>query len=246
MSNSLKKVLSIDMDLIAWKCIDLYNNDIGEIDGHAEDFWREIEKQKHLTRFLERDEECKKMIYELVKKNISNIPPENILLAEDHDMILEMLCGKKETSGFVYELYNLDHHHDIFYGEQQKENVDRFDFGCLGSWVYYMGVNDKLDKYYWVNDDYSVSLPHDELCELPFPTSFKTFSDSAEELLNIDFDFLFISHSPDFFPIVFWEDFFELKDIIEKEKQIELIVQTDPYFGDGRTRHCAREEEKIG
>lgn len=245
MSSSRKKVLSIDMDIIGWQSIALYNNLVGNSGTREEAFWAELEDSLHINQFIKCDEKAFSFIEELFRSVIKKVDKDKILFVKDHDMILELLCSDPMQAGEVLDVYNIDHHHDIYYGEAQKEYVDRFDYTSLGCWLYYLGVHDKVGKYYWIKSPYSGDFPREELVELTFPVQSDEIGSLPYDIFDIDFDYVCVCKSPDFLPITLWDRFDKLIEIANKEKNKEYSVWSQDYCRNGKTRHIAGREGRL-
>lgn len=236
----IKRVLSIDMDFIGWKSLALYNNLVGESGNNGEAFWDELEETLHIGQFIKLDDAALEFVRKVFEKAIKKADKDNILFVREHDMILELLCADPEKEDEVYELYNIDHHHDIFYSNTQKEHVERFDYAGIGSWVYYLGYHDKIDKYYWINTPYSGKFSDEEMSALDFPVSIESFDSLTKDISDLDFDYVCVCQSPDYLPIMLWDRFYEMIELAKKEKKKEYIVWDEDYCKNGKSRHIAR------
>lgn len=235
---TVKKVLSIDMDYIVWECIQLYNDRIGNIEGaEGERFWDKINEIIDLQPFLKHDDKAFVMVLRLLCTQLRRLPAENFFFAKEHDMILNFLFDDPKKKGFMYDVYNVDHHHDIYYHPRQKEEVDRFDFTCLADWVYYMGKNETIHKYYWAKTPTSIPFPEEEMQHLTFPTDFETYSKDPQALFDIDFDYVFVCKSSEYFPKKFYSFFEAMRQSAEAVKGVEYPVCTQSYCRDGKSKH---------
>ena len=234
---TVKKVLSIDMDYIVWECIELYNDRIASINGKGEKFWEKINEIINLQPFLKHDENAFLLLLKLLCTQLRKLPEDRFYFAKEHDMILNFLFDDPEKKGFTYDVYNLDHHHDIYYNPRQKEEVDRFDFTCLADWVYYMGKNEKLHKYYWCKTPTAKSFPEAEIGNLTFPVDFTTYSKNPEALFDIDFDYVFVCRSSEYLPSKFYSFFEAMRQSAEAVKGIAYPMHTQDYCKDGKSKH---------
>ena len=234
--SKVKKVLSIDMDYIMGPSIQLYNDCAGNDEFRQGKFWEKVNQLRGLDEFLKYDEKSLLYVMELFAKNAAALKPENIFFASEHDMILEFLCADEAKKDFRFDIYNVDHHHDIYYNPQQKSEVDRFDFACLANWVYYLGKNHKIEKYHWISNNLSQPFDKNELHNLIFPVDFDT-AKKRKNLFDIDFDYVFVCRSAEYFPDKF-KHFFELLRVtacgIHRQ---DFPVWNQDYCIDGKTRH---------
>ena len=238
----IKRVLSIDMDYIVPDCIQLYNDLAGLSNMREGCYWDNVKRERNLEKFLSYDEKQYELVRELVKKNAPNIRTENIMFALEHDMILELLCDVPEKKDELLEVYNLDHHHDIYYGAEENYQVEHYQVANIGDWVYYLGFNKKLYKYNWLRN-YSSDRFDDELqAGLDFIVTQDKLIESPDKILEIDFDYLFVCKSEEYLPDNFWHLFEELRHITEDIKGERITVWDKPYCIDGCTRFVAGKE----
>lgn len=238
--NNIKNVLSIDMDYIMGPCIELYNSIIGQdpYDRYSpEDFWAKLNEFLNIEQFLTYDEEKLLFLIKIFSKALSIVPAENILFATEHDMILNLLCGSERNAGETFEIYNLDHHHDIYYGVRQKEEAERFSFASPANWVYYLGSNRKIEEYHWLRNKNSAEFPFEEQKELYFPVSLDT---SYEEIEKVRFDYIFVCMSKKYYPPRFQQYFDMLVLIAEGVKGVAFDVCSTAYCCDGKSRMPAK------
>lgn len=89
------------------------------------------------------------LLRDVIKSKTNFCTP--ILIIENHHQIISFL--PRHSS---YNIYNFDHHHDIFYpGWHNKEDLDE------GNWVYHLN-NKGLKNYFWFknfdSEDYEANL----------------------------------------------------------------------------------------
>lgn len=237
--NKIKKVLSIDLDYIMGPSIVLYNDLVGNPEFAGKRFWEKIEELRGIEDYLKYDEESLLFLVGLFTRSIKDLQARNIFFAKEHDMILEFLCGNKEKASETFEIFNIDHHHDIYYGDRQKEEVDRFDFACLANWVYYLGKNEKIAKYHWIKNEKSIAFPEEDIKDLVFPVD---FSLSRDNLWDIDFDYVFVCQSSEYLPRKFHQFFYLFKAIADNCLGESIPIWEQDYCVDGKTRHVEKGE----
>lgn len=238
--NNIKNVLSIDMDFIMGPTIELYNNIIGQepYDQYSpEDFWAKLNEFMNIEQFLTYDEEKLLFLIKIYSKALANVPYGNILFATEHDMILNLLCGSERNADEKYEIYNLDHHHDIYYGVRQKEEAERFSFASPANWVYYLGTNRKIEEYHWLRNKNSAVFPFEEQKDLYFPVNLDT---TPEEIEKKRFDYIFVCMSKKYYPPKFQQYFDMLVLIAEGTKGQSFEVCSTPFCWDGKSRMPAK------
>ena len=236
----IKRVLSIDLDYLVPDCIQLYN-DLSAYDRMREgDYWENVYKERNCRQFLSVDEDQLNLVWALLEKNIPDISPENIMFAEEHDMILNLLCTDPEKKDEILEVYNLDHHHDIYY-ENGKELVDLYSSANLSNWAYYLGAGGKLFKYNWLRN-YSSARFEEDMRDFNFIVDQDSLFEDPSLLFEKHFDYIFICLSKEYFPDIFWDIFDELRCRAEEMKQCSIPVVNTPYCTGGRTRFIAGKE----
>ena len=233
--SKIKRVLSIDMDYIMAPSISLYEDLIGRPEFKGQSFWSQVNSIRNVDAHIEYDKGSLLFLIRLFSKSIAGLDPRNIFFCEEHDMILEFLTGDAGKSGEVFDLYNVDHHHDVYFNDRQKEEVERFDFACLANWVYYLGDNEKLAKYHWVRNAASSNFNEEDKKDLLFP--FEEILEGRDRLFDIEFDYVCVCKSNDYFPEKYHQFFYMLKEIAEGLKGGEFFVWNTDYCENGRTRH---------
>lgn len=155
------RILSIDLDFIMPKISDFDFIKFNSEEISPEDYWNifletyNVDLENNISNayfFVEN-------IIELLKEYKNDVS-----LIKNHQEILNII-GENEVS-----IINLDQHHDIYYGYQDKMAVfnEAEKEKLESSWVYYLYVNNQLKEYTWVtNTNASFSNEH-----LRFPFSF--------------------------------------------------------------------------
>lgn len=185
-------LVTIDFDIIMWPSIQIYN-DIVDDDCSVQDLLDQNPKSgftpvadlwlyKYLTDY----------IVEMSKR----LPKDHILFVDSH----EEVYTKFKDLYPVISLYNIDHHHDL--GYENNEECD------CGSWVQYLLKNKKASFYTWINDPNSIQPDDDSI-------KFKQYSikEYSLEKLYIETDYLIICSSPTWVP-------FEQLALVEAWKEI--------------------------
>ncbi len=235
MPNSIKNVLSVDMDYIVGDCINLYNDLVGTEGFREGNFWEIIREEMGFGKYLSYSKGKYELCKELVVKNVATLPKENVLFAKEHDMILELLCQRQEQAFEMLNVYNIDHHHDIYYDHGIYE-LEHYQLADLSNWVYYLGYNRKLYRYQWLRNEKSARFSDDNLKELCFIADQDSLIKSPEKLLEIDFDYVFVCLSTDFTPDIYWHLFDELRSEAEDAAGETFNVWDQPYCIGGRSR----------
>ena len=224
-------ILSIDFDIIMSPIIQLYNDLVTPYDNRERN-WDEIFYVRKIENLLSFDKE----IYEKINKILLECfnQKKKIYIGRDHSSLLSVIAEyikNKEINGPM-EIINIDHHHDIYYNEDQIKNFTFYNYPCCGSWAGYLDNLNLLKKYYWINNSTSLDF---------FPLDNRDFLLNNLEITNIkDFeissydniDFIYFCSSLSYIPPQYDDLFlFTLKLLIEeKEKNNgEIIYYNSSY-----------------
>lgn len=250
MPKVLKNVLSIDMDYIMAPTIQLYNDAYNLVESQGKnpqqmsykEYWDAMEDITGVNEFLAYDEGKLQALTDLCLKVASEIPAENIYFGREHDSILTFLCGDIKKVDEIFNIFNIDHHHDIYYNDNQKANIYRFNYAMNANWVWYLKENKKLNLYYWIRNINSKRYPFingngcmRDLDEIEF-RQIGNISE-VKDLMDKQFDYMFICRSDDYLPFKFQSVFSGLKTQIEQVTKKKFTIDNDLYCGDdARTR----------
>ena len=162
----MKKILSIDFDIIMSPCIQLYNN-------YSTDDWEALCSHFEILKFAKPDYIHFKRLLQLLLKLSKNMKKENIHFIASHEMIATYIDKNIDDT---ISLINIDHHHDIAYTDKDIENKIE-DLNC-GNWVKYLSEEGKLEwidiedlpniKQFEQNEKFTPYLFKDELFEGKF------------------------------------------------------------------------------
>lgn len=178
-------IVSIDFDIIMEPDINLYNNWVNDscgIDKFVKDY--------SLLEYLKADLNIYEYLTRFLIKVIQKIGYENIFFIKDHNTLI------KYTENKVFNLWNIDHHHDITYDE---ENIIApiLDPGC-GNWIKYLMDYNKIKEYTWINNKNSIS-PNEEVLKYYKCQKYLLKEYNLNSLVE-KIDKLFICQSPEWIP----------------------------------------------
>ena len=128
--------------------------------------------------------------YQLLTQWIFNIvktlPKDKIHFIDSHEMVLDFLPAVGD-----FDLYNIDHHHDLGYGNEKKEEG-----ASCADWVKVLYDQGRIHSYTWINNENSdAPLPEtDKLVTKHIPL--KNFQLSSLK----DIDELYLCFSPPWIP----------------------------------------------
>lgn len=244
-----KNVLSIDLDYIMAPCIQLYNNYVGDImnaleseygkeesgyyGSHLEEFWKWMNDDLYCERFYMFDNTKFEQVSNLLYSKVEDISDKDIYFAKEHDAILTFLCNDEDKKDYTFNVYNIDHHHDIFYAEEAREKIEKYACSGLADWVYYLYDFGKLKHYYWISNEES-KYP---LMKTEDYSEFNTIHD-IQNILDLDkihFDYIFVCKSEYYVPLKYHFLFDTMKENVEKIKSTKFLVDNDSYCNE-RTR----------
>ena len=245
----VKNVLSIDIDYVMAPCIQLYNNWVGRIlealeheygsaetgyyGLHLEDFWTWMNDDLCCERFYLFDNTKFEEISNLLSLKAKDISDNNIYFAKEHDAILTFLCSDEDKKDYVYNIYNVDHHHDIYYSDEARDKIERYASAGLAEWCWYLYDFGKLKNYYWISNDES-KYPNESIKDF---SEFNTIHDidKVSKLKDINFDYIFVCKSEYYVPMKYHFLFDTLKKKVEEIKNTKLLFDNQSYCN-GRTR----------
>lgn len=182
------RILSIDLDFILYPCINLYN-DLVNCSEERKNIWIKIQKERDINRHIQYDKEK----YEFLLKILEPYKNEKIYYNPSHENIVKLIEKIKDKKPFI--LYNIDHHHDIYYSEEQKKEVKENIINC-GDWVGYLDYNNYLEQYFWIKNSNSILYHHNfaklnsEFIAINFEELAKTQFEKIPK-----FDYIFITTS---------------------------------------------------
>lgn len=229
-----KNVLSIDIDALfnghtyakymnydlepnlAWKVIDLIASELPEID-------------------LKPDPIALNIVAEILNLKCSKA---KIHIIEEHDEIIDTLRGLKFEK---VNMYNIDAHHDITYGNEDNELT-------IENWVRYAKSKGLIDEYNWLH------RPNSDI-KLASPMKFKRdcLHDASPELFP-EFDAVVICVSKHFTPKQYWitlpnvllsqlttfKHFQEVHPNTLTEEDIKAVPNYEDYLADGTMPNIKR------
>jgi len=150
-------VLSIDLDYIMEPCIELYN-DIIDNDlpmDSKKNCWAMLNKFRKIDQIASVNNKNVINLFNAFHRYLYNVKPENISFSNHHNKIMDRLM-MEGGSGKKIDLFNIDHHHDIHYNEEQTEEVDLQDTAGVGNWVWLLDKFNYLDRYVWIKNENSM------------------------------------------------------------------------------------------
>lgn len=195
MSN--KNILSIDLDYILAPCINLYN-DLVNASAAPERVWEDINKLRQLDKHISYDDKNLKYVFDLFTNALSKLKNKDaVTFALNHDAILFELANEKYKDD-TFTVFNVDHHHDIYYSEQGRLDVDKFNIAGVANWIWYLDKNKKVTQYNWVCNSNSF-FPEKEVNSNGKMDAFT--ADKIPAIFDVkEWDYIFVCNSPHWFP----------------------------------------------
>lgn len=139
-------ILSIDFDIIMYPCIKLYNDKINGSESPVV-LWNILQQSMEIDSHLSYDAKTLLLLGWLLKRAKSN--NSEIIALNEHQEIVDDLKKMNEYSTDIYNLTNVDFHHDIFYRKDDQPLAKYFDKCDCSNWVGYLYKNNKLVSYTW-------------------------------------------------------------------------------------------------
>lgn len=136
----MKRVLSIDFDVILGSNLMFYNHLVPKFS------WEQLKDYPQMmTNKI--DANYYQYLTKLLMQIAPCIDPKNIVFAENHAKILDILPLHEEI-----ELINIDHHHDLGYlSEEQNGNFSTIN---CSNWVQAFAQKGQLKHYTWISNNY--------------------------------------------------------------------------------------------
>ena len=144
----MTNIISIDFDICMWQDIQIYNDSISSASRDSVD---RLVKTMPLLGYVRFDAHAYRAIVNILIEAKQLIGKDNIHFIIDHEEILQYLPKDKE-----FNLYNIDHHHDMGYEEKIGVRPQ------CGDWVCHAYDKYPMKKYYWVSDDLGVEPDTDK------------------------------------------------------------------------------------
>ena len=145
----MKKILTIDFDIIMYECEEIYNNKV------PYKSWKELQTNP-IFSLIYGNLNLYNKLTQLLLNHTKFLNKENFHFIESHDSIINFLPKNQQFS-----ITNIDQNHDIAYNEKDGENLIN-EIGCA-NWVKYCFDNNyPIEEYNWINSNTS-SYPPEHL-----------------------------------------------------------------------------------
>ena len=188
-------VLTIDLDFIAEPYIQLYYELCFE--PSVERTWDQVFSNPALvgSNF---DINPDNLIYALDTFTRSLAKCKNVAFGITHDSIMYELEDKDKIN-----LVNIDHHHDIIYGEWfMREGAMKYGIVSEGNWIEHLHQKSKIEDYVWIRNENSFMMDdtqHPTREPMKWATYLKT-----EYKYEMTPDYIFVCLSPAYIPKFHW------------------------------------------
>lgn len=144
----MMNIISIDFDICMWQDIQIYNDSISSASQDSVD---RLVKTMPLLGYVRFDAHAYRAIANILIEAKQLIGKDNIHFIINHEEILQYLPKDEE-----FNLYNIDHHHDMGYEEKIGVRPQ------CGDWVCHAYNKYPMKKYYWVSDELGVEPDTDK------------------------------------------------------------------------------------
>ncbi len=197
----IKTVVTIDFDIIMKPTIDYYSHlsskdrmEMHNGNNALEIFHGNYEYYFRLTQWL-------LQMFDIVDKN-------NVHFILSHEKINTILDEHE-----MYDIVNIDHHHDIQYG------LNNTTLNC-GNWVQMLHKEERLNSYCWLNNSNSNV---EEIENLDFP--YESYEFETCSLEGLTPDILVIALSPGWVPPSLYPLFYSWVEIANAHYQTKFEIQ---------------------
>jgi len=217
------RILSIDMDFITTRYGQYIINNYDEVyNKNANMHWENIRLQYgDIHEDFKPDIQNLVYIFEVFSNAILN--SKKVVFSNYHDCILNELDFNK-----THSIINIDHHHDLFYFNSQKEKVERYSVVSDADWVWYLLKNNYLMSYTWIHNPTS-SMPKDSFYSDDKRMICKFLLKGDYTFKSYDFDLVFVCLSPIYISPIHWHYFELLKVIYKNTLKKDLIINNKRY-----------------
>lgn len=207
-------VLSIDFDIIMAPDINLYNPKIGQ---HGETIDKLIEAFP-LLGDVRADFRHYQTLVGYVLETIKDLRVEDIRISNTHEDIKNLLSDCVNAT-----VYNIDHHHDLGYGDRPLTNEDGELICTCANWGDYFFTKGNMTHLVWlknINSEYN-----EEECLNKFGDRVEIKNLSQVDLRDLpSMDKIFICLSPEWVPSKYHPLFYTILDLINQQKNCHLEI----------------------
>ena len=199
MVNNLKRILSIDFDIIMAPSIELYND---KVPGLSQEKLIEVFP---ILEYCQADMSHYQKLLSYLLEIVPKMSPDNIHIAFSHQTILKYIPKDEEN-----HIVNIDHHHDLGYEEDLIEKK----MDTCANWAKSLFLRNQIESYTWMNNSNSSKLPEN----IENRTKFKE-KIHIRDFRDFDMsypvpDILFICLSPEWVPLNYRPLFYSMLDVI--------------------------------
>jgi hypothetical protein len=190
----IRSILSIDFDKFLSQDLDaearLFDGKVAEAPAW-QDRVQWLRRYYHSPELLDvfiNDEDLVQCL-DFLFKCLQDIP---VYIADSHRYLVRFLIEVIEhlhSPSVVYDIYNIDNHHDIYYGEIPDLRAPP----KANNWLYYTLLSNKLHRYVWIRN--KNPMPFSGESEFDF-----TETESYDVLKEVKFDGIFVCKSSSWIP----------------------------------------------
>lgn len=237
----MNTILSIDLDILFSPNVGIYNKDI--YDNKSTDFlWDCLSQQYNIWDFRINNNYLE-YLRDILNNYVNQI--EYIYIGYDHSSILTAIEQEKNNLLIPYKfnLYNIDYHHDIYYGNLEKDEIIHQKIANCGDWVGFLNYNKFIEKYYWYRGIGSDFNKEEMLSQdlVPLDMDRSVFDNTFPK--NLKIDLLFIAISPHWIPPCYYSN---IKNFLLELPQEKIKFLKYPFFVNGnRQKFLSLKGDKI-
>lgn len=198
-------IATIDFDIIMKPSINFYN----DLVNNADNISTIIDDFTFLTNIP-----AELFIYDYLTQYILKClrHTNNIYFIKSHEEAVRIIYKENQQNSEEINLYNIDHHHDIFYDDDEVI-LTAANYDC-GNWVKYCMDSNTVSNYYWIHNDNS-TYPSEKNYN-KYVTEDYELSDFNLEDLSEKTDVLIICFSPEWIPPTYKPLFYTWMNICEE------------------------------
>lgn len=195
----MRKILSIDFDIIMYPCIKLYNDKVGG-EANPTQLWEYLAAEHDIQEFICYDAKTLLMLATLIKTAVDK--GAKLHLITEHQEIVDQLKKDENYDEETFTIHNIDFHHDIWYRPDDKNLLVTFeDYNC-SNWLGLLYLHNKTEAIHWIKAANSAMFGDPDYNASDIFTSITNLNDFMDNT-DFQFDDIYFCLSPQWVPYKF-------------------------------------------
>lgn len=209
----MRKILSIDFDIIMYPCIKLYNDKVSG-DANPTQLWEYLDMEHDIQEFICYDAKTLLSLAVLIKTAMRN--GAKLHLITEHQEIVDKLKADENYDEETFIISNIDFHHDIWYRPEDKNMLVTFEEYNCSNWLGLLYLHNKTEGIHWIKAANSPMFadPDHNPSEI-----FTSVTNLSEFMANTDYEFddIYFCLSPQWVPYKFHHLYTLITALVEEE-----------------------------